>query len=226
MRPPTGIMTGQSLWMMPTRSSPGMSAAVNTRHARRARPRPRSVSMPRTSARAWSARSQRGVEHAGRPGGRRRSRGRPAPARVASYFDAAGCRRRPGDGSTATSSPAASSLDGVEDLHVAGAAAQVGAEVAGRVLAGEVRRPSCRAAPWPARRCPGCRSRTAARRVAAKASAKRSRSSSVEALERRDRLARDLGSSGGLAADHGLAVDAAPCSTRTGPTASSRPWAR
>lgn len=28
MRPPTGIMTGQSLWMMPTRRSPGMSAAV------------------------------------------------------------------------------------------------------------------------------------------------------------------------------------------------------
>ena len=29
-RPPTGIITGQSLWMSPTRSSPGMSAAVNT----------------------------------------------------------------------------------------------------------------------------------------------------------------------------------------------------
>ena len=35
--------------------------------------------------------------------------------------------RRVGDG-----------LDGVEDLHVAGAAAEVGAEVAGRVVPGEV----------------------------------------------------------------------------------------
>ena len=30
VRPPTGIITGQSVWMMPTRSSPGMSAAVYT----------------------------------------------------------------------------------------------------------------------------------------------------------------------------------------------------
>ncbi len=30
MRPPSGIMMGQSRWMIPTRSSPGMSAAVKT----------------------------------------------------------------------------------------------------------------------------------------------------------------------------------------------------
>ncbi len=53
VRPPTGIMTGQSVLMMPTRSWPGMSAAVKaatTPGAANAGPR----SMPTMSARACS----------------------------------------------------------------------------------------------------------------------------------------------------------------------------
>ncbi len=53
MRPPSGMNTGQSLWMIPTRSSPGTSAAVKAATT----PGTASaalVSMRSTSARAWS----------------------------------------------------------------------------------------------------------------------------------------------------------------------------
>jgi hypothetical protein len=53
VRPPTGIITGQSVWMMPTRSSPGMSAAVNTASTPGAASAA-AASMERTSARACS----------------------------------------------------------------------------------------------------------------------------------------------------------------------------
>ena len=75
---------------------------------------------------------------------RRRRPSPPAPARTA-------CRLR-------------DRLDRVEDLDVAGAAAEVGAEVRLHRVAGEARRPSCRSGPWRASRCRGCRTRTAARR--------------------------------------------------------------
>jgi hypothetical protein len=55
VRPPTGIITGQSLWISPTRSTPGRSSAVNTAST----PGDASaaeVSIATMSARAWSVR--------------------------------------------------------------------------------------------------------------------------------------------------------------------------
>ena len=48
-------MIGQSVWMIPTRSSPGMSAAVNTATTPGAF-RADSISIRWISARAWSVR--------------------------------------------------------------------------------------------------------------------------------------------------------------------------
>ena len=97
-------------------------------------------------------------------------------------------------------------LDGVEHLDVAGAAAEVGAEVAGHVVPREVRALLVDLAPWPARRCRGCRSRTAARRR------RRTRRRTAAAPRRRspssviDRAPLHLGQRR-LARDHGLALD-------------------
>ena len=170
-------MTGQSLWMMPTRSSPGMSAAVNT-----------------ACTPGW-ARAAAGVdgEDVGpgvvgelaarrgacrRPGCRRRSRGRRGRARWPRTC--APDEPTPPGGSATGHLVGDERLDGVEDLHVPGAAAEVGAEVAGRLVAGERGSPvwTCRAAPWCARGCPGCRSRTAGRRWRRRRRRRRSRSSS------------------------------------------------
>ena len=113
--------------MIPTRSSPGMSAAVRTATTPSAAAAA-DVSIDLTSARACAARCRRGVQHPGHPevvdvatvaqrqlgrlvlGARRADRG--AERRLE--------RLALGD-----------RLDGVEDLDVAGAPAQVGAEVRG-----------------------------------------------------------------------------------------------
>ena len=113
---------------------------------------------------------------------RRRGRGRPGAPRRAACPAAPGRRRRacrpgsarcPGSGRRGADAPGrrhrdlgarGQQLDGVEDLDVAGAAAQVGAEVRGRRRRGRASRPSCRSGPWPASGSPGCRTRTAGRR--------------------------------------------------------------
>ena len=124
--------------MMPTRSSPGMSAAVNTATTPGAASAS-AVSMA-TIVGAGVRRSARSAPCSmpGHAACRRCSRGRRATAASASYLVAAGCRCRRA-AAAATGCALGQRLDRVEDLHVAGAAAEVGAEVAGGVVAGQRR---------------------------------------------------------------------------------------
>ena len=62
--PPTGIITGQSLWMIPTRISPGRSSAVKTASTPGAASAA-ATSMATMSARAWSVRCSAAWQHAG-----------------------------------------------------------------------------------------------------------------------------------------------------------------
>ena len=115
-------------------------------------------------------------------------------------------------------------LDGVEDLHVAGAAAEVGAEVAGHVLAGEVGTLLVDLGLGP-------HDDAGDAEAALQAAAGRERVGvagplvGVEALQGDDGPALDLGrAAAGRRRWPGRRRGR--CSSRTGPTASSRPWAR
>ena len=181
VRPPSGMKTGQSLWMSPTRSSPGTSAAVNTRTTPGTRPRRVGVDAQHVGA-GVVGEPHRAVQHAGRRAGRRRTACRRARARSPGSelpLDADAAERRAASRGLALAR-AARPRRGSSRSRCSGTGARRG---------GARRSSRSRSAPLlvEQRRDPhedarACRTRTAARRVAANADAKRSRSSSSAGL--------------------------------------------
>ena len=162
VRPPTGIITGQSLWISPTRSSPGMSAAVSTATTPSAASAA-AASIDGDVGAGVVGEPQRGVEHAGHadvvdvPAVAERELGRlvlgAAPADLGRQRRACTCVP------WATASIASSTFTYPVQRH------RWAPRCGFIAVAGERRRPSCRSAPWRASRCRGCRTRTAARRT-------------------------------------------------------------
>jgi hypothetical protein len=133
VRPPTGIITGQSLWISPTRSTPGRSSAVNTASTPGAREGGGGVDRDDVGA-GVVGEMQRCVQHAGHA----------HVVDVAAVAERERCRlvlrsaatdlgRQRGRADVAVGDR----FDRVEDLDVAGAATEMCTEVWGHRVAGE-----------------------------------------------------------------------------------------
>ena len=162
------------------------------------------------------------VEHAGQDACRRRRACRRARAR-APRSEVRSCRRRR-TRAVRRRRPSREQLDRIQDLHVAGAAAQVGAEMARRVLASEVgallRDQRLRAHHDAGRAEAALQARRSTRRRGRSARAPRSGMPSSVVIAGRRSWRATSGSS------PAPCRRAAPCNSRTGPTASTRPSAR
>ncbi len=189
---PSATKPGQSWLMQPVPALAGHVRGGGHRAPRRDAPRPRRCRCARTRARGCSREHHRAVEHARAGSGRPHRAARRGPARrpgSGARRCAHAARRSPGSGIGLAALRPRPELDGVDDLHVAGAAAEVAVDGPGDLLAAWAS--GCgRAGAWPAGRSPGCRSRTADPPAATKARAMQLALLGGDALEGEDLLAR------------------------------------